>query len=793
VFAITLAHPSATRIHTWPWAPTGTVLWLLPVALAIARWLQSPIWRVPAFPLAGGLALLAFATVASAWSSPFAESSLAQTWPTLGGIAFFFLLHDFLASKPVAERDAAAKRIGWLLAFAGALTVIVSLIGWRLVEGPAYRDTRNTVPFGHSNYTAGLIVLIFPWLVRQVWSSRALARSIWAIALAAALVALIGTGSRGGVLAVGAVFIAAACALLVFARWPARQKWMLIAAAIAAAAISILANQRLRDFVLHRTWTEGARESNRQRSAMLAAGWQLGRERPLLGWGPGTVPLAYPRLRGRLDGGADDVLQLHNTPVQLWATLGAGGVGALALILWGVAGSCVAGARAAGSRSPETRASSTTALTAAASLGGYGLFALTDHQFDLPVIVAISATGLALVTSRDSHRVCRVPSAIRVLVAGACALLLCGPVAARLRDLRARYAYEQALRAFDAGAEIDFLAAMDRAARLMPKDAYLQHQAAASVLRQRDRTNDPQERLALTRDAVTRLEASLASGAFEEFAHFNGGWLRLDLNDPAGAASHFLAAARLSPAKSGVYFGLGLALKLSGHPREATRAFALEWLDDPRSLTSPAWEVPALQALRPAVEAEALSLLDELARVDPSTAENGEWIRWWLRAPAGAPPPDGFNAESAAFSAAWPTISKRAPVSAASNPAWAVLYGAWRDEPRPASFLPLAAGNHAFAEALARRAQRHRDAFSEFLRAGTEDEAAVLRTLQHQRAGYSVLALHPDGPPLTDLFIVQENRVIADFASGLFPPKGWIPAPLLIALLPTLETATARH
>jgi hypothetical protein len=96
----------------------------------------------------------------------------------------------------------------------------------------------------------------------------------------------------------------------------------------------------------------------------------------------------------------------------------------------------------------------------------------------------------------------------------------------------------------------------------------------------------------------------------------------------------------------------------------------------------------------------------------------------------------------------------------------------------------VAQGDSAFAAALARRAGRHTQDFAAFLRAGTEDEAAFLRTSRRQRLGYGVLALHPGGPLLTDLFVVQENRVIADFAADDFPPKGWLPGRFLLALLP---------
>jgi hypothetical protein len=59
-----------------------------------------------------------------------------------------------------------------------------------------------------------------------------------------------------------------------------------------------------------------------------------------------------------------------------------------------------------------------------------------------------------------------------------------------------------------------------------------------------------------------------------------------------------------------------------------------------------------------------------------------------------------------------------------------------------------------------------------------------VRTYRRSRTGYGVLARHPDGPLLTDAYFVQENRVVTEFASGLFPPKGWVPGRFLLALLP---------
>lgn len=765
-------------MFTWPWAPLWAALCVVPVVVAAWLVLAKP-FRSPAGDVRGiafGLWVLVAATLVSAWTSPFRAAALARVWPTLGGVALFFLLHHWLtAREPAGEMR--AKVLGRIVAWVGATVVLVSLAAWLAAAPTAPWSNRNAWPFGHSNYTGGFAVLVLPWLAAQTWSSRSRARLAWALLAAAAAMALMATSSRGAVAALCLVGGLVAVAALVYAPWSRRCKLGLALGLVAAGALVIFSNQRMRDLVLRRHWSDAAIESNRQRSAMLMAGWRLGLERPLFGWGPGTVPLAYPRVRATLDGGVDNVLQLHNTPVQVWATLG--GVGVLAAVIL-LGGTGLAAARALGGnrRSPET-------VTAAVSLFGYGVFTLTDHQLDVPVFAAICATNLAVLTSAATPVAATHALSSRArLVLGAIFGLLCvGPAIALGRDICARQAYEEALVAAEAGHSEDAILHFDRATEFTPNDAYFQHHAAAALLRLSEVAPDPARRAELRRAARARLEKSLATGAHTEYAHFNLGWLALETGQPADAATHFRHAAALVPDKGGVYFGLGLALQQAGQPEAAVRAFALEWLSDPRSALSPAWEVPALAALRPAVHAETLRLFAELRPLFPPATMAEQWVRWWWGEPV--PPTSlrpGFSEASGAFAAALPAIATHAPVT--STAAWAQLYAAWRGGGDAAAFLPVTGNDRAFALALARRTQRHRSDFHSFLAAGTEDDAALLRTVRRLRTGYGVLALHPDGAPLSDLYVVQENRVTADFAAALFPAKGWLPGRLLLALLP---------
>lgn len=777
LLALTLPYPSATLVHAWPWALPGAIVWLVPAAFALVALTARESRPWPNRILPAGIALLVVVSAVSARLSPFADASLVRLWPTLGGAALFVGLRHWLSR---AERTPARMVIlGTIAAGIAAIVILFSFAMWWRGQWPLPWGSRNRSPFGHSNYTAGFVVLAFPWLAWSAWRGAGPRRAASMAVMLVALVVLASTSSRGGALAFGFTALAAGVVIGWRSPWSVRSKALLAIAMTVLAGAVILANPRLRALVLERSWSDGARASNVQREAMFDAGLMLGRARPWLGWGPGSVPLAYPRVRAELDGGVDNVLQLHNTPLQLWATLGIGGLLALALLAVGAVHAVTVGLRT-GIASPER-------FAALASLGGYALFALTDHQFDVPLINAMAAANLAILSASGLPAATapaasgqRRRSIVRLGLAGAL-MVLALPL---WRDLRARRDFSVAIHEWDQHRISDRLTALDNVALRAPYDPYYQHHAASACLQARQLERDPAQYRAHTRAAVERLEASLRTGVHQEFAHFNLGWLNLDLERPIAAARHFIAAARLVPDKGGVYFGLGLALQSAGDTPQAVRAFALEWVNDPLSMSSPAWEVPLLAPLRPAVRAETLRIYAQLAAELPRAASAAAWARWWLgepvdpRALAAA-----LETEAREFAAALPAIEARAPSAAAG--AWAKAYAAWREPEALPRFMAAAGSDPAFAAALQRRARRHRESFHAFLAAPTEDEAALLQTYRRERLGYGALAWHPDGPTLLDAYTVQQNRVATAFAAPLLPAKGWLPGRFLLQLLPT--------
>jgi len=384
VGVLTLTHPSSTRQFTWPWVGLLTMVWLAPVVALLGN---PAAWRGPGRALTTGLLLLVGATLLAAVLSPFPQSSQLRVWPAVGGVALFFWLHQWLANS--AQR---ARRVALGLALFGAVLAVYSLVFWRWQSAGIPWSVRNAIPFGHSNYTAGAMLLVLPWLALAAWQANRMRRFAWIVAALAALAVLLSTSSRAGSLALVATVGLGAVFALVRSPWSPRRKFTLVLAAVALLCLAVLANPRLRELATGGGWGELARESNTQRSAMLQAGALLGAERPLLGWGPGTVPLTYPKVRARLDGGVDNVLQLHSTPMQVWATLGTVGLVALGLIVFAALQRCRV----------VVRYPTPIPLTAAAALLAYGLFSLTDHQLDLPALNTLLVLNLALLFSAPS-------------------------------------------------------------------------------------------------------------------------------------------------------------------------------------------------------------------------------------------------------------------------------------------------------------------------------------------------------------------------------------------------------
>jgi hypothetical protein len=391
----------------------------------------------------------------------------------------------------------------------------------------------------------------------------------------------------------------------------------------------------------------------------------------------------FPRYRAHIDGGVENVLQLHSTPAQIWADCGiAGVVCALAFLILAIR----AAARARNSNSERFSPQ----VVAAIALVGYGVFSIFDYQLDLPIFALALATIAALLAPPQATAA-RADVSINIAALASLSLVLVG--------LFARH---------------------DSTAVLNTRGLAI--------------ADDPAKR----DNALQLLYSSVSLNPDQEIAHFNLAWLQLT-EDPARAEKHFRAAARLVPDKRGIYFGIALARINLNRPHDPLieRALALECLNDPLFLASPWWRRPEFAKVRDATRAQLSVIAESAARKLESQNDPRASLARYIAALAGWM--DGYASPPEVLAHAWSAEQKTYFASDAAMPNFA---------------------------------------------------SSKILTQRNERTGYPVLMRDLDLPPPMDMLDVQENLLAVELFDFLFPPKGWLPAPVLVELFErTLKTS----
>ena len=834
--ALSMSPNAATRFFQWPWFFYSQVLLVTPIAILAGRLLLRG--RLTRFGpwLDAGLGLLAAANVAAALFSPFSPQSLNLALIPVAGICLAYLGLDWIERDP-AERVRRTTLVAGIAGTAMLLFVVMSSCLWLfarvlpcwLAGSPltAAFAIRNEDPFGHSLYTAGAAVLSAPWLAALGLAGSRRMRGLWLSAAAVALALVPTASSRGGALAVITMLACAAPIWLARSSLTRRQRLLVAVGALLAAITVVSLDPRLRGLALHGQWNSLAAESNRQHAAMFQAGWLMGCTRPLIGYGPGTIPRVYPHFRARLNGGTDNVLQLHNAPAQIWAELGLPGVVALILILIGLAQRGRGVLHALGVASPtksKTQPSpslspgpqdpdgATTggtpvplpadpvpATAVLIAFAGYAVMSLFDFQLDVPWFAAMVAALLVLLqVNSGAHAQATgvaVLSGPAARLAGA--LLLTGLATLlwpTIQEVRARRLFAEAADARQAGDDAAFVAGAERATAVAPGEPFYPAQLAGFFGEQFLRSNNLADRDRARERCSEQFRRTLAIDPDQDYCHFNLGWLLLP-QEPAEAEKHFRASARLSPYRGGVYLGVGLSL-LSRNDDAAATAFALEWLNDPHTLGSPLWDDPALSTMRTRAAAAVQRLADRWLEQEALPAADRDRIRyvaaltnWWLGlSPDTAALIRNGSPEQRHFFQHLESIEQRSfmPAESGVPEPWEALYLAWRTQTVPAA---MDAHQPAFASSLRQRIIACQTSFARLLTLPVAPDAGLVRLGRNERPGYSVLMRNQDGFPVRDLYIYPENLLVEKYLSFLFPPKGLLPDRLLLAALRDLSAA----
>lgn len=730
------------------------------------------------------------------------------------------------------------------LAVQAAVREATGEVGLAALPSPWRRTL--ALPFGHPNYVAAAAILLLPPAVALALAERGLRRLpgvLTAVLLAAVLV---GSGSRAGLLALGVTVLAAAWLAVervTASSWSRRGLLiaaMLIAIGLAASSPRVRTTAGL---LASGDWREALDPG---RTEMILRGWEMGMARVTAGWGAGSTPLVYPAFRVANEApGLPQAHQLHCTPIQLWADHGLLGPLAAGMVL--LAATC------AWRRGRRCLGRDGRLLADGAALGALGAvtFGLTDYALDVPFLAAGLALLLGLAAGSGFHRRILAPSPtpkaatgepengepdthspgtgptlrraepmadrtptssgeadaesavrptrlpgpdrmIRLFGIITAVWLVCFGLLAAMRQslvVITRHAAHQATVRADLPLA-DRIDLWDRAIGGAPTEPGHRH-GRASLLTEAALAAAPEHQPALMAAAAEAWDGALAVWPQSDLAHFQAGWLRL-ATDPEAADTHFRAAARLVPEKTGVHEGLAMARRTLGDESGMIEAFALEWFCNPASALQPKWRDPLMVGLRARVEARLAELHEEAELADPSAQPEARdrragraLVRWWLTGVSG--PQDradlaaGRRVDNPWLAAALEpdTADLAAPPSPAMELAWLAWRGALpgdaaatasirlvrREEPAPE--LAAALGNWLTQPDLS---------FPELLRSAPTSEALAVswRTV---RPAQPLLDRQEDRPPPFD--VPQLNQEVPallwvrpQFPAWVRPPPG---------------------
>ncbi|WP_087743022.1 MULTISPECIES: O-antigen ligase family protein [unclassified Acidovorax] len=262
------------------WLPSGysygAVLLLLAALASAPMWWRNPVpraawWLTAAFVAMAGLWTL---DVGTAWGM----GSMERPTKYLLALPCMFYLLTF------------APRVSWLWAGIAVGAVGAGLIGFYQVGMRGLERANgytNAIQYGDLSMLLGLmsgVVLVVQWRRWNAWQ-----RGLLAVAVALGMVGCVLSQSRGGWLAL-ALLLPVCVWLLVRTTGQRSLYWGLTALAFAAAALSqVPAIERRLDEARQEVQTYQERgdgsSSVGQRLAHWRLAWEMGRDRPLIGWG----------------------------------------------------------------------------------------------------------------------------------------------------------------------------------------------------------------------------------------------------------------------------------------------------------------------------------------------------------------------------------------------------------------------------------------------------------------------------------------------------------------------------
>ncbi len=366
--------------------------------------------------------------------------------------AWFFIARTLLGSENEADDD--ARRL-WLLSAVVLGADIVSGIALQAFlfsdDADLKHNPRQFSTFFNPNLLANYCALALPLGLSLLMKSRRRPALLVFAALSLALIfsGLLLTSSKGG-------FLSALIALLVFAVAAWRARGNRIAAqlqahrklvVIAALFVLVVGGVLLQKTLLPRLQAaRGGDNSTMFRVYTWRGTTEMATARPLLGWGPGSYPSAYPQFA---------ITGYTRTAHQVWLQLSAESGFPAALLLLAACGTSAF----YGWRALKTHRDWPVAAGAMGAMGAFIAHGCTDAGWSINSIALLLIVALALLNSLRSsrHSALRAPhSALNywwlisalffaLLTSGAQRLIKGEDLSAKARDLLTKGAPETAL------------------------------------------------------------------------------------------------------------------------------------------------------------------------------------------------------------------------------------------------------------------------------------------------------------------------------------------------------------
>lgn len=755
----------------------------------------------------GGLIFLGINVVVAR----FPQLALWQAWRVLVSVMALYGLHCWLQS----DRTKLPSRRQWLLRCQGyiglgfigfGLLCWLWLIAWPhlqllrqfqefgIEQGFDFNQIhlRNGFPLGHPNYVAGYLLLILP-VFGILWRTTS-QQWLWLMGMVGGLLALVLTSSRAGFGGLGLLVLSVLMGLLLTPTLSRFWRWGLPLIGFLGMALLVLSNNRLQQTAIALLRGQAGGELS-YRSITNTIGWRMGSDHWLTGVGIGGVPWHYQHYRPIWAGREAEILyELLSTPMQIFAELGLPGL----LFLLGLA-LALAYQFWRWTQRPEKKATEILTVGCLSSgLLAYGWMSLTDFQLDnLAIVGLLILYGAVLLSYRPSPFPSLAIAWSRII--GYLGLTLWVSISLWfIPILTAWYFSAQAFSAWDKQNYPSFEQSLQQAQKLAPWEPYYPEMLGWGLGEIALKTPDTQRQQAYLQRAIVAFGRAIALAPYREFAHNNLGVLQMVSNRPQLAASSFVQALQLIPARQGVFHQLGLSLLAQQKTSTAILALSLECLRDPLWITSPLWQRPLLKPYYPFVLKQVLQDSDRLLKDQTLTPDLVAFLHqvrggiyWWQGNLTAAQPEILQYGTPTAKALLTLTLQPQTPIAQFTDlpAATQQILSAWQAVNAEQRLQHLQKAWILASETLISEKPRNQ-LLASLAQAKTLPqwliELAPSIPYRRQRVGHNLNSRHQEGPNPEDFLVTIDNMPINLWFTDLFPSPKWNP-PLDLVLQPWRE------